>query len=97
VRKKLLDSAECQLERANANLCAPDYGLLLVIRELLGKESIPEETYYDRAGRTYGEYLVKRTIFSIHDSKSVTYDSTLLRRFCEHRWGGKQGEKEVKE
>jgi hypothetical protein len=54
-----------------------------IIRELF-KESISEDTYYGLVGTDTGDKLLKTNIFAFHfNSREITFQSTMMRRFCE--------------
>ena len=55
-----------------------------VIHELLTKESIPYTTYSDLVSLEIGDKLLESNVFAHHiNSDEITFQSTLIRRFCE--------------
>jgi hypothetical protein len=55
-----------------------------IIRELFGKESISEDTYYGLVGIDIGHKLLETDIFAHHFYPGkITFRSTMMRRFCE--------------
>jgi len=55
-----------------------------VIRELLAKGSIPENTYYRLVGAEIGDKLLEANVFSFRfSSQEVTFQSTATKRYCE--------------
>jgi hypothetical protein len=56
----------------------------VIIRELLKKESISDDTYYSLIGVSMGAKLLKTNVFAMHvNSGEVTFQSTLVKRVCE--------------
>ena len=64
---------------------------VVVIRELLRKESIPYSTFSGLVGSKIRDKLLERNVFAHHNkSDLITFQSTLIRRFCEKEfalWG----------
>ena len=63
-----------------------------IIRELLKKESISDDTYYGLVGVGAGAKLLKTNVFAMHvNSRGITFQSTVMKRFCEENsalWSG---------
>ena len=63
-----------------------------VVRELL-KGSISEDTYNNLVGADTGDKLLETNIFALrYDSHEVTFQSTVMKRYCEENsalWEGK--------
>ena len=50
-----------------------------IIRELLKKESISDEAYFDLIGREVGNKLLEANVFALHvDSHRVTFCQTYM-------------------
>jgi len=67
----------------------------LIIRELLQKEFISQDTLYDLVGTSIARKLLETNIFAYHFSSSqeITFQSTVMRRYCEAKrayWSGGQ-------
>jgi hypothetical protein len=64
-----------------------------VVRELLKKGSISEDTYNSLVGADTGDKLLETNIFALrYDSHEVTFQSTVMKRYCEENsalWEGK--------
>jgi hypothetical protein len=92
VRDMIFSSVEEQLESAEL---LPQLGYhkegALIIRQLLEKESISRETFYKLVGVSTARKLLETNIFAYHfNSREVTFQSTVMKRFCEEhsdRWG----------
>ena len=55
-----------------------------VIRELLRKGSISEYAYFDLVDDKVGEKLLEANVFADHfNSGQITFQSTVMKRFCE--------------
>jgi len=55
-----------------------------IVRELIKKGSISEDTYYSLVGRDTGNRLLEATIFAYHlNSGEITFQSTMMQRYCE--------------
>ena len=55
-----------------------------IVRELLKKGSISDETYYRLIGRDTGNKLLETNVFAVgYYSSEVTFKSTAMRRVCE--------------
>jgi hypothetical protein len=65
----------------------------IIIRELLEKESISKQTYFDLLGDEVGRKLLGKNVFAYHfASKTVTFQSTVVAQFCKEYsafWGKK--------
>lgn len=56
----------------------------VIIRELLKKESISRDAYYNLVGADTGDKLLKTNIFAFHfPSGEITFRSTVVKRYCE--------------
>jgi len=56
----------------------------VIIRELLKKESISDDTYYGLVGVGAGAKLLRTNVFTMHvNSREITFQSTVMKRFCE--------------
>ena len=64
-----------------------------IIRELLKKGSIAEDTYYGLVGADTGDRLLETNVFAFRfNSQKVTFQSTVTKRYCEENsalWEGK--------
>ena len=55
-----------------------------VVRELLKKGSISEDTYDSLVGADIGDKLLETNIFALrYNSHEVTFQSTVMKRYCE--------------
>jgi hypothetical protein len=65
-----------------------------IVRELLKKGSISENAYYNLVGPDTGDKLLETNIFAIHyNSREITFQSTVIKRFCEENsamWEGNE-------
>jgi hypothetical protein len=63
-----------------------------IIRELLKKGSISEHAYYRLVGCDTGDMLLETNIFAHHfNSGEITFQSTVMKRYCEENsayWEG---------
>ena len=56
----------------------------VIIRELLKKGCIPEDTYRDLIDVRTGEELLGTNVFAFHvNSGEISFQSTLIKQFCE--------------
>ena len=56
----------------------------VIIRELLKKRCISEDTYYDLVGPDIGNMLLETNVFAYHiKSKEISFQSTVMKRYCE--------------
>ena len=66
----------------------------VILRELLKKGSISENAYYNLVGPDTGDKLLETNIFAIHyNSREITFQSTVIKRFCEENsamWEGNE-------
>jgi hypothetical protein len=64
-----------------------------IIRELLKKGSISENAYYSLVGADTGDKLLETNAFAFHyNSREITFQSTVMKRYCEENsalWEGK--------
>ena len=64
-----------------------------IVRELLKKESISYNAYYNLVGADTGDKLLETNIFAFHvNSEEITFQSTVMKRYCEKysaNWEGK--------
>ena len=64
-----------------------------VVRELLKNGSISEDTYNSLVGADTADKLLETNIFALrYNSHEVTFQSTVMKRFCEENsdlWGSK--------
>jgi hypothetical protein len=57
---------------------------VVIIRELLKKESISYNVYYDLVSAETGDKLLESNIFAFHyNSRKITFQSTVMKRYCE--------------
>ena len=65
----------------------------VILRELLNKGSIPPSTYYDLVDAETGDKLLETNILALpFNSREITFQSTVMKRFCEENsalWEGK--------
>ena len=55
-----------------------------IVRELFKKGSISEDVYYSLVGRVTGEMLLETNTFAfLYNSREVTFQSTVMKRYCE--------------
>jgi len=55
-----------------------------IISELLEKGSISSKAYFDLVGREVGSRLLEKNVFALHfGSGKITFQSTVMARFCE--------------
>src|SRR3954467_13036269 len=91
MRQKMFSSVEEQLESAEIlpELRYHKEGAL-IIRELLKEESISRDTLYKLVGVSTARKLLEVNIFAYHfNSREITFQSTVMKRFCEEnsaRW-----------
>ncbi len=56
----------------------------VIICELLKKGSISDDTYYGLVDADIRDKLLKTNVFAMHvDSREITFQSTVMKRFCE--------------
>src|SRR5437764_5782074 len=56
----------------------------VILRELLKKGSISYSAYYNLIDANTGDKLLETNIFAFHfNSEEITFQSTVMRRFCE--------------
>ena len=75
----------------------PEYGYhkvgAKIICALLKNGSISRDTYYNLAGVITGDKLLETNVFAFRfNSQEVTFQSTLMKRYCEENsalWEGK--------
>ena len=64
-----------------------------IVHELLKKGFISRSTYYRLVGVETGDKLLETNIFAFHfNSREITFQSTVMKRFCEENsalWEGK--------
>jgi hypothetical protein len=76
--KSQLKSAEIDRERRYHKEGA------VIIRELLKKGSISEDTYYSLVGADTGDKLLETNVFAFgFHSQEITFQSTVMKRYCE--------------
>jgi len=65
----------------------------VIIRELLKKESISNNDYYNLVGVDTGHKLLEANVFAFHfKSQEITFKSAVMKRYCEGNsalWKGK--------
>jgi hypothetical protein len=65
----------------------------MIVRELFKKESISDDTYYGLVGVNAGKRLLETNVFAMHvNSREITFQSTVMKRFCEENsalWEGR--------
>ena len=83
----MLSKAKKQLEYAEINPHARYHKEgATVVRELLKKGSISEEAYIDLVGIETGRKLLGKNGFALcFDTGLVSFQSTLIRRYCEQK------------
>jgi hypothetical protein len=55
-----------------------------IVRELLKKGSISDDTYYGLVGADTGDKLLKKNVFTFdYNSQKITFKSTAMKRCCE--------------
>ena len=55
----------------------------IIIHELLEKQTLSSETYFDLLGDEIGEKLLETNVFAYHfASNTVTFQSTMMAQFC---------------
>ena len=88
VRKAMFRTVENQLLIADIlpyDRCYHKDGEM-IIRELLQKGSISSENYFALVGSEIGNKLLESNVFALHfDSDLITFQSTLMARFCEQK------------
>jgi hypothetical protein len=58
----------------------------LVASALLEKEFLLDDEYFALTGHDIGQKLLEENVFAFHfDSNMVTFQSTLMKRFCEEK------------
>ncbi|KIX01032.1 uncharacterized protein Z518_10098 [Rhinocladiella mackenziei CBS 650.93] len=66
----------------------------VIIRELLKKGSISSNAFYKLVGADTGDKLLEANIFAFHlNSREITFQSTVMKRFCEENsalWQGNE-------
>jgi hypothetical protein len=85
IRKEMYCDAKNQLNFAQvlSDLRYHEEGAK-IIRELLKKGSISEKAYHSLVGRVTGGKLLETNVFAFHfDSEEVTFQSTVMKRYCE--------------
>jgi len=93
VRKTMFSNAESQLKGAQI-LRGHRYQRRgsVIINELLKKGSISSDTYYGLVGPDTGDKLLGTNVFAFHfNSREISFQSTLMKRFCEENsalWRG---------
>ena len=86
VRQKMFDTAHGQLETAKILPRRSHYHKAgsVIIRELLKKRCISEDTYYDLVGPDIGNMLLETNVFAYHvKSHEISFQSTVMKRYCE--------------
>jgi hypothetical protein len=93
IRKTMFSNAESQLQSAEIlpERCYHKDGAK-IIRELL-KGSISRSTFYGLVGADTGDKFLETNIFALHfNSREITFQSTVMKRYCEKNsalWEGK--------
>jgi hypothetical protein len=85
MRKTMFSNAEEQLKSAEI-LPGRRYHKdgAVILRELLKKGSISYSTFYDLVDAYTGDKLLETNIFAFHfNSREITFQSTVMKRFCE--------------
>ena len=90
----MFSDAESQLKSAKI---LPGYryhkGGAVILRELLKKESISYSDYCELVDFVTAHKVLKKNILAYHyDSGNITFQSTVMKRFCEENsalWEGK--------
>ena len=85
VRQKMFSDAKSELKAASilrGGRYHKDGGV--IIRELLKKGCIPEDTYRDLIDTETGEKLLETNVFAFHvNSREISFQSTLMKQYCE--------------
>jgi hypothetical protein len=95
MRRKMFSDAKSELDSAEI-LPTGRYHKegAVIIRELLKKGSISERTFYDLVNPSIGNKLLEKNVFAFHfNSQEVTFQSTVMKRFCEENsalWEGNE-------
>src|SRR3954468_10945307 len=84
MRQTMFSDAESQLDSAEI-LPTGRYHKegAVVLRELLKKGSISRRTFYDLVSRDTRNRLLEANIFPFHFNQEITFQSTVMKRFCE--------------
>ena len=65
----------------------------VILRELLEKGSMSRSTLYDLVGVDIGNKFLETNVFAFHfNSREITFQSTVMKRYCEENstaWEGK--------
>jgi hypothetical protein len=85
IRREMFSDAKSQLQSAEIS---PKHRYhkegAAIIRELLEKKSISQNTLYDRVGVDIGNKFLNTNVFALHfASEEITFQSTLMKRYCE--------------
>jgi hypothetical protein len=85
IRKTMFFDAQSQLQSAEVLPgCHYHKDGALIIRELLKKESISYFTCYSLVDVDTRDKLLESNIIALHfDSEEITFQSTMMKRFCE--------------
>ena len=87
VRRMMFSGAKRELKRASILPGDPyhkDGGV--IIRELLKKGCISEDTYRGLIDVVTGDKLLEANVFSFHvNSEEISFQSTLVKRYCEEK------------
>jgi hypothetical protein len=94
IRRKMFSDAKKKLDSAEI-LPTGRYHKegAVIIRELLKHGSISGRTFYDLVGPDIGDKILDKGVFTLKlKSQEVTFQSPLMKRFCEENsalWEGK--------
>jgi len=85
VRQMMFSGVKRQLERASILPGDPYHkDGAVIIRELLKKGCISEDTYRGLIDVVTGKKLLETNVFSFHvNSDEISFQSTLVKRYCE--------------
>ena len=87
VCNKMLSEASIQFEFAQLDRLSPYHRQgTAIISALLKKGSISKREYYDIVGRNLGAKLLETNVFALHVDSRVTFQSTLMKRYCEQEY-----------
>ena len=89
VRKSMFRDAESQLKIAGMLLRGRYYKEgAMIIHKLLEKGSISYADYSHLVDPEIGDELLEKNVFALHfDSGKITFQSTVMARFCEQESG----------
>jgi len=85
IHQAMFSEAKAQLKNARIFPGSPHHKEgVMIIRELLKKGSISVDTYEGLVGFNLGRGLLETNVFALHlSSEEITFQSTIMKRFCE--------------